>query len=66
MIVLFMFQVTEKERIDLNGKVCAVQMFSMDRNSARIVLHKCINEDDVSLAIEKLKYVINEFSNAFS
>ncbi|XP_075230469.1 uncharacterized protein LOC142329673 isoform X2 [Lycorma delicatula] len=63
---LRMVTVTEKERQDLNGRVCAVQMFSMDRHSARIVLHNCITAEDVELAIEKLKYVIKEFEDKFA
>lgn len=41
-------------------------MFSMDRNSARIVLHNCITAEDVELAVEKFKYVIRELENKFA
>ncbi|XP_022189150.1 probable low-specificity L-threonine aldolase 1 isoform X2 [Nilaparvata lugens] len=57
-----MVKVTEEERNALgDNDVCAVQMFSMDSFSARIVLHSNLTARDVKLAMKKFQFVIKEF-----
>ncbi|KAG4067197.1 hypothetical protein HA402_000188 [Bradysia odoriphaga] len=60
-------EVTEAELLnnitDKSGKGILVQVSSKDCKFARLVIYRQITDEDVDLAIKKIKFVIHEFDN---
>lgn len=53
--------VTETERTELNKSI-VVKVGEIDKKTVRLLTHLDVNSEQIDLAIEKIKYVSNEYS----
>lgn len=57
---------TEQEKDDIGSdEVCVVRMNPFGPGAARIVTNCDVSDEDIALAIKKLKYVVNMFDRAY-
>lgn len=57
----FYKKVTEDEKNELKKSII-VKVGEVDRKTVRLLTHLDVNSDQIDLAIEKIRYVANEYA----
>lgn len=59
-----LYKITDDEKAVFGAdRTCVIKVMPLDNESVRIVLHCDITQDDVDVAVNKLKFVIKEFDS---